>query len=91
MIYLPDTNVVSQMIAERASNKVLPWLSATRREDAFLSAIALGELEYGVRRVSPGAARALIAATALVRNLTVVTRSEKDFAALGARVLNPWS
>lgn len=33
---------------------------------------------------------ALIAATALVHDLTVVTRNVADFKATGARVLNPW-
>lgn len=33
---------------------------------------------------------ALIAATALVYQLTVVTRDVADFAPTGARVLNPW-
>jgi predicted nucleic acid-binding protein len=33
---------------------------------------------------------ALIAATALVHGLTVVTRNVADFAGTGARVLNPW-
>ena len=32
----------------------------------------------------------LIAATADVHNLTVVTRNVKDFAPLGVRLLNPW-
>ena len=32
-----------------------------------------------------------IAATALVRDLTVVTRNTADFLACGARVLNPWA
>jgi predicted nucleic acid-binding protein len=32
----------------------------------------------------------LIAATALVNNLTVVTRNVKDFAPMGVRVINPW-
>lgn len=34
---------------------------------------------------------ALIAATADVHNLTVVTRNVKDFEPLGARVFNPWT
>jgi toxin FitB len=34
---------------------------------------------------------ALLAATALVRNLTLVTRNERDVADLGVRVLNPWN
>ena len=33
---------------------------------------------------------AMIAATALVHDLTVVTRNERDFAGAGVRVLNPW-
>jgi toxin FitB len=34
---------------------------------------------------------AYIAATALVHDLTVVTRNVRDFAATGARILNPWA
>lgn len=34
---------------------------------------------------------AMIAAVALQRNLTVVTRNEADFASTGASVLNPWA
>jgi predicted nucleic acid-binding protein len=33
---------------------------------------------------------ALLAATALVHGMTVVTRNEKDFTASGVAVLNPW-
>ncbi len=33
---------------------------------------------------------ALIAATALVHNMTVVTRNVADFAPMGVTVLNPW-
>ena len=33
----------------------------------------------------------LIAATALVHNLQVVTRNEADFARTGVQVMNPWS
>jgi predicted nucleic acid-binding protein len=32
----------------------------------------------------------MIAATALVHDLTIVTRNVKDFAGLGANVVNPW-
>ncbi|WEK02789.1 MAG: type II toxin-antitoxin system VapC family toxin [Candidatus Devosia phytovorans] len=34
---------------------------------------------------------AIIAATALVHNLTVVTRDEHDFRDLGLRIINPWT
>jgi hypothetical protein len=33
---------------------------------------------------------ALIAATAMVRHMTVATRHADDFAATGAPLLNPW-
>lgn len=33
---------------------------------------------------------ALIAATALVHGMTVVTRNTADFASIGVRLLNPW-
>ena len=32
----------------------------------------------------------LIAATALVHDLTIVTRNTRDFAGIGATTLNPW-
>ena len=32
----------------------------------------------------------LLAATAMVHNLALVTRNEKDVAASGARIINPW-
>jgi toxin FitB len=32
----------------------------------------------------------LIAATALVHDLTLVTRNTRDFARTGARLLDPW-
>jgi predicted nucleic acid-binding protein len=33
----------------------------------------------------------MIAATALVHDLTIVTRNVKDFAGLGVNVFNPWT
>jgi predicted nucleic acid-binding protein len=33
----------------------------------------------------------LIAATAIVHGLTLVTRNERDFARIGVRLLNPWT
>lgn len=34
---------------------------------------------------------ALLAATAIVRNLTLVTRNDKDFSGFPVKVLNPWN
>ena len=51
-------------------------------------AIRCGELQVPDRRPFRDA---LIGATALVHGLTVVTRDEKDFSAMGVSLLNPWS
>ena len=48
-----------------------------------------GHLRGAVGR-SLSAADSLIAATALVHDLTVVTRNERHFDDLGVRFLNPW-
>ena len=40
---------------------------------------------------TPQAADSLIAATALVHNLTVVTRNTRDFERCGVPTLNPWT
>lgn len=50
-------------------------------------ALACAPLHVPDRR---GERDALIAATALVHGLTVVTRNVRDFAAPGVRVLDPW-
>ena len=38
----------------------------------------------------PSVMDGFFAATALVNNLTLVTRNVKDFAAFGVALLNPW-
>jgi len=49
----------------------------------------VGRLELDGRR--PPTIDSLIAATALVHNLTVVTRNTRDFERCGVPVLNPWT
>jgi predicted nucleic acid-binding protein len=46
--------------------------------------------ERQLRGIPLSTADGLIAATALERNLTVVTRNVKDFAGLGLAVFSPW-
>jgi hypothetical protein len=61
--------------------RILPVTEAVALEWGRLDRRAL-------RTVAP--TDALIAATALVHDLAVVTRNEHDFAGLGVRMVNPW-
>lgn len=49
-----------------------------------------GRLQAELGRPLP-AVDSLLAATALVHNLTVVTRNVKDFAGLGVALIDPWA
>ncbi|WP_440712004.1 type II toxin-antitoxin system VapC family toxin [Gordonia sp. FQ] len=65
--------------------------------DAFRGRILPVDLEVarraaGLHVPDPSPERdALIAATALVHDMSVVTRNTADFSATGARVINPWT
>ena len=139
MMYLLDTNVVSELRkvrAGKANKHVAIWADSVDAAELYLSAITIQELELGVllteRRdpaqgaifrawldghvlpsfndrilpidtvVAQRSAKlhvpkplpvidALIAATALVHGMTVVTRNVVDFEPTGAELLNPWS
>ena len=71
------------------------WLLWVRRnyDGRILPIIDKVAAEWG--RISAdrtrGDADALIAATAIVHDLTVVTRNTKDFADTGATVFDPWA
>lgn len=75
--------------------RLATWLGKIRSDNAgrilpVTEEIALvwGRLSAGRTR---GEADGLIAATALVHNLVVVTRNVADFADTGVRLLNPWT
>ncbi|MFI4975963.1 MAG: type II toxin-antitoxin system VapC family toxin [Caulobacterales bacterium] len=76
---------VHQAILRRYGRQIIPIDTAI--------ALTWGEITASHRRRgrSPSMSDELIAATALNRNLTVVTRNVVDFEASGCRILSPWS
>jgi len=138
VVYLIDTNVISEARKKAKANKgVSRFLQQVAEDESrmFLSVITIGELRRGVELIRhrgdnrqanqlnnwlqkildqyednilginqdiaqlwgrlgvPHAQNSmdkLIAATAMIYGLTVVTRNHKDFASTGVQVLNPW-
>jgi len=133
VLYLLDSNVISELRKNKPHGAVLAWFQVTRRADIAIPSIVLTELQAGAEitrrqdaakasqlelwiddvirnweivpmdaaiarecaRIMEGKSKALfedglIAATARMRKLTVVTRNEKDFAHFGVPVLNPF-
>jgi hypothetical protein len=138
MMFIVDTDVVSELRKARSSKadaNVMAWTRSVDATRLFVSAITIMELELGVllierrdavqgarlrswldqqvlpefaQRTLPidltvaqrcarlhvpnrrGEADALIAATALVHGMTVVTRNVVDFEPTGVPLLDPW-
>jgi predicted nucleic acid-binding protein len=133
VMYLLDTNVISELRRPRPHSGVTAWLSGIGSDQIFISAVTLGELQAGVenaRQQDTGRAEsieswidgvaashnilpmdggtfrcwarlmhakpadliadAMIAATAVVHNLTVVTRNLRDFERLGVPTFSPF-
>lgn len=57
MLYLLDTNVVSEPSRPRPDPRVLTWIVETRREDKAVSTITFGEIEQGIALLSLGRRR----------------------------------
>lgn len=134
MMYLLDTNVVSELRKPRPHGAVLVWFSTVPETALFLSAVTIGEIQAGIEitrvqdagkadelsawldalsetyNVLPMDAAvfrewarlmhnasdtlyedAMIAATARLANLTVVTRNVRDFKPFGVSVFNPFA
>jgi predicted nucleic acid-binding protein len=138
VIYLLDTNVVSELRPRRSREsdpRVIAWARSVAPLSLYLSVVSVLELEMGILQkqrsdtaqasvlrswledyvlrsfsgrilpVDTAIARqcaafhvpnpcsyrdSLIAATALVHSMTVVTRNASDFARTGVKILNPW-
>ena len=54
MIYLLDTNVISEVLAKQPNPDVLAWLESQPPEAIRLSVVTLGELQKGVVRLEEG-------------------------------------
>ncbi len=54
MIYLFDTNVISQRKAERPNQAVLQFLTSIPNEQSFLSVITLMEIRAGIEKLNIG-------------------------------------
>ncbi len=52
MMYLLDTNVISETIKRSPNQKVLSWLSAIDINKFSLSVITLGEIRKGIEKLS---------------------------------------
>lgn len=55
MIYLLDTNILSDLLKRSASQSLVRRLASTPVADQATSSITLGELYYGARRLASGA------------------------------------
>ena len=133
LMYLLDTNVVSELRRPRPHGAVLDWIANVSAEQLFLSAVTVGEIQVGIeitreqdgakaeeleawlnkvltsygvlpmdapafrewarlmhRRSQTLSEDAMVAATAIVHRLTVVTRNVRDFEQLGVELQNPF-
>ena len=51
---LVDTNVISEIMKGAPSEVVLDWLNDQKSTDLYISAITIGEIEYGLRILPTG-------------------------------------
>jgi predicted nucleic acid-binding protein len=91
---------VSLLTSGRKRNELERWLETTLRLWFGVRILSVDEpvaRHWGVltahserRGRKLKVADGMIAATALVHDLTIITRNVKDFAGLGANLINPW-
>lgn len=134
MIYLLDTNVISEIIRKAPDKNVIKWISSIEHHRCAISVLTLGEIRKGAEKIDSSSRKqkivqwleidlieqfhgriinidsqvadkwgylsslrnlpaidALIAASAIIHNLKLVTRNTKDFDNIGGlEVINPW-
>jgi tRNA(fMet)-specific endonuclease VapC len=52
MSYLLDTNVISELVARRPTQRVLDWIDVLNPHDVYLSVITIGELAKGIEKLA---------------------------------------
>ncbi len=97
MSFLLDTNVLSEARKPAGNANVKAWIASVNGTDLYLSVLVLGEAveiaeEWGRlnSRDPRPAIDSLLAASAKVMGLTLVTRNSADVASTGVAVLNPF-
>ena len=78
-------NWLEQSLLPRFDRRVLPVDEAVAKCWGDLRGTAM------MRGITPPVIDSLLAATALVNRLTVVTRNTQDFEAFGVELIDPWS
>ncbi len=51
--YLLDTCVISEFVKPQPEPKVIDWLNRTDPEQVFLSAVTIGEIQFGINNRPP--------------------------------------
>ncbi|GAA5008850.1 type II toxin-antitoxin system VapC family toxin [Acinetobacter puyangensis] len=133
MMYLLDTNVISELRKPKPHGAVLAWIQSIEDKNLFLSVVTIGEIQAGIEITREHDAYkaeqielwlnavadtyntlpmttdifrawaklmhrtsdtlyedAMIAATAKVHDLTVVTHNIADFKGFGVKLFNPF-
>jgi len=52
--YLLDTNVISEMQKSNCNPKVKAFMEGIAGEDLYISSLTIGEISYGIEKLSPG-------------------------------------
>ena len=97
MKYLLDTCVISELVKKEPHPSVIRWMDTGDESKMYLSVLTLGEIIKGINKLPNGDRReklpvvdSLIAASANVHDLIVVTRNVKDMERCRTKVFNPW-
>jgi len=49
--YLLDTNIISEFVSKKPSQKVLDYINSLDENDIYLSVITIGEIRFGIEKL----------------------------------------